>query len=125
MQAFERKRIVPTRSVGQDCGLQPITSRRMMIGRRRRLADDRGPMMAADEAHPWKVEFAEYLGQDQARLYGYIHSLVRDVHDADDLFQQTTLILWKKFGEFDRRRSEEHTSELQSRFDLVCRLLLE
>src|SRR5699024_11796659 len=26
---------------------------------------------------------------------------------------------------FDCRRSEEHTSELQSRFDLVCRLLLE
>src|SRR5207249_10139408 len=25
----------------------------------------------------------------------------------------------------DDRRSEEHTSELQSRFDLVCRLLLE
>src|SRR5699024_11578882 len=25
----------------------------------------------------------------------------------------------------DKRRSEEHTSELQSRFDLVCRLLLE
>src|SRR5699024_12093015 len=25
----------------------------------------------------------------------------------------------------DRMRSEEHTSELQSRFDLVCRLLLE
>src|SRR5699024_12123080 len=28
-----------------------------------------------------------------------------------------------KFGE--KLRSEEHTSELQSRFDLVCRLLLE
>src|SRR6266513_6433349 len=26
---------------------------------------------------------------------------------------------------FPSRRSEEHTSELQSRFDLVCRLLLE
>src|SRR5699024_11730126 len=26
---------------------------------------------------------------------------------------------------FPARRSEEHTSELQSRFDLVCRLLLE
>src|SRR5699024_12004627 len=25
----------------------------------------------------------------------------------------------------DKKRSEEHTSELQSRFDLVCRLLLE
>src|SRR5699024_12515133 len=28
-------------------------------------------------------------------------------------------------GVSDYRRSEEHTSELQSRFDLVCRLLLE
>src|SRR5437868_15388780 len=28
-------------------------------------------------------------------------------------------------GERGGRRSEEHTSELQSRFDLVCRLLLE
>src|SRR5437868_11505134 len=28
-------------------------------------------------------------------------------------------------GEWVGRRSEEHTSELQSRFDLVCRLLLE
>src|SRR5207249_6194201 len=27
--------------------------------------------------------------------------------------------------EATRQRSEEHTSELQSRFDLVCRLLLE
>src|SRR5207249_5148006 len=30
----------------------------------------------------------------------------------------------KTFGDF-AKRSEEHTSELQSRFDLVCRLLLE
>src|SRR5699024_11975192 len=29
------------------------------------------------------------------------------------------------FGSFLFIRSEEHTSELQSRFDLVCRLLLE
>src|SRR5699024_1192879 len=28
-------------------------------------------------------------------------------------------------GDFELDRSEEHTSELQSRFDLVCRLLLE
>src|SRR5699024_11385190 len=28
-------------------------------------------------------------------------------------------------GSFELLRSEEHTSELQSRFDLVCRLLLE
>jgi RNA polymerase sigma-70 factor (ECF subfamily) len=52
-----------------------------------------------------RVEFADLLRRDQSRLFGYIHSLVRDLNDADDLFQQTTLILWKKFGEFDRGRS--------------------
>src|SRR5699024_12364617 len=30
-----------------------------------------------------------------------------------------------KFSIMEIKRSEEHTSELQSRFDLVCRLLLE
>src|SRR5699024_11592344 len=29
------------------------------------------------------------------------------------------------YGHLEHVRSEEHTSELQSRFDLVCRLLLE
>src|SRR5207249_8329449 len=34
--------------------------------------------------------------------------------------------LWTLFGILNQEaRSEEHTSELQSRFDLVCRLLLE
>src|SRR5207249_5172114 len=32
---------------------------------------------------------------------------------------------WPAGRDPHRRRSEEHTSELQSRFDLVCRLLLE
>lgn len=49
--------------------------------------------------------FAEYLRQNQSRLYGYIHSLVRNLHDTDDLFQQTTVILWKKFNHFDPTRS--------------------
>src|SRR5699024_11350944 len=32
---------------------------------------------------------------------------------------------WIVLGLISHARSEEHTSELQSRFDLVCRLLLE
>src|SRR2546422_6052394 len=32
---------------------------------------------------------------------------------------------WCTWWRVDRRRSEEHTSELQSRLHLVCRLLLE
>lgn len=52
-----------------------------------------------------KTEFARYLVENQARLYGYIHSLVPDLNHADDLYQQTALILWSKFDEFDRGRS--------------------
>src|SRR5438034_3996050 len=43
-------------------------------------------------------------------------------------FDQETRDRVVDFGGFDRRqteRSEEHTSELQSHSDLVCRLLLE
>jgi RNA polymerase sigma-70 factor, ECF subfamily len=59
--------------------------------------------MARAVGQPSKAEFAEHLRLHQGRLYGYIHSLVRDLTDADDLFQQTMLVLWKKFDEFDRQ----------------------
>src|SRR5437868_9937203 len=37
----------------------------------------------------------------------------------------TLSVTWNGERQLERHRSEEHTSELQSRFDLVCRLLLE
>jgi RNA polymerase sigma-70 factor, ECF subfamily len=52
-----------------------------------------------------EAEFAVQLRDIQTRLYGYIHSLAQDLNDADDLFQQTALVLWQKFDQFDRRRS--------------------
>ncbi len=52
-----------------------------------------------------KTEFARYLAESQTRLYGYIHSLVPDLNHADDLYQQTALVLWGKFDAFDRTRS--------------------
>src|SRR5207249_5605699 len=52
------------------------------------------------------------------------------VHLGDrlpELFVEFRFVLHprQEFAGLQRRRSEEHTSELQSRFDLVCRLLLE
>ena len=52
-----------------------------------------------------KAEFAVLLGRHQSQLFGYIYSLVRDLDDADDLFQQTSLVLWDKFDQFDPSRS--------------------
>jgi len=36
----------------------------------------------------------------QGSLFGYLLGAVRDFHQAEDLLQQVTLILWKKFGEY-------------------------
>src|SRR2546421_5444773 len=45
--------------------------------------------------------------------------------DARDAVPEHGLIAAHQVLDGARRRSEEHTSELQSRSDLVCRLLLE
>src|SRR5699024_11674904 len=54
-------------------------------------------------------------------------AVVEETH-ADNMFQLTPSATAVESIQYDnafRMRSEEHTSELQSRFDLVCRLLLE
>src|SRR5699024_7027156 len=55
-----------------------------------------------------------YLYKNKQKKDGLYVELKGEVY-ADDIKQKN----------IDRERSEEHTSELQSRFDLVCRLLLE
>jgi RNA polymerase sigma-70 factor (ECF subfamily) len=69
-----------------------------------RCETHRGPRTVerASEKH---VEFTRHLEPVQAKLFAYLHSLVRDLEDAEDLFQQTCLILWRKYGEFDASRS--------------------
>lgn len=57
-----------------------------------------------DDPHK-KSRFAELLHQSQSRLLSYIYSLVRDTNDADDLFQQTAVILWNKFDSYDPSRN--------------------
>ncbi len=61
--------------------------------------------MTSQDVQQRKAEFARCLAENQTRLYGYIHSLVPDLNHADDLYQQTALILWSKFDGFDRTRS--------------------
>jgi RNA polymerase sigma-70 factor, ECF subfamily len=60
--------------------------------------------VATQDVQSRKAEFTAYLAAAQARLYGYIHSLIPDINDADDLYQQTALVLWNKFAAFDRSR---------------------
>src|SRR5699024_11362520 len=48
-----------------------------------------------------------------------------DLIEVAKMFDQVSLIAVEHLRHLDQVRSEEHTSELQSRFELVCRLLLE
>lgn len=48
--------------------------------------------------------FVALFVKNQRRIYGYILSVVPDCNEADDLFQQTSLVLWEKADEFRPER---------------------
>jgi RNA polymerase sigma-70 factor (ECF subfamily) len=45
-------------------------------------------------------DFARLLQETHDRLFGFIFSMVQNRADAEDIFQQTALVLWKKFPEY-------------------------
>src|SRR2546422_6886794 len=62
---------------------------------------------------------------------GFVDAAAHFRHDAVDDLNQVVVVAERHLVPlnasflFDEHRSEEHTSELQSRLHLVCRLLLE
>jgi RNA polymerase sigma-70 factor, ECF subfamily len=45
-------------------------------------------------------EFVALLSKHQRRLHLFITSLVTDPTEADDVLQETTLVLWREFAQF-------------------------
>jgi RNA polymerase sigma-70 factor (ECF subfamily) len=52
-----------------------------------------------------KSRFEDDLRRHQTQIFGFIYSLVRNFDDADDLFQQTSLVLWRKYDRYDATKS--------------------
>ncbi len=53
-------------------------------------------------APPERIEqFVQLIGLHQNKIHRYLLSLVPNLHDADDLFQQTNLFLWREFDRFE------------------------
>src|SRR5437867_9992983 len=72
-----------------------------------------------------QANLREKLAEQQARIEE-LHKISFDNVSYDAWRSETGQILDQVFGYLDsEQRSEEHTSELQSPYDLVCRLLLE
>jgi RNA polymerase sigma-70 factor (ECF subfamily) len=49
-------------------------------------------------------QFVERFVRCQDRLYAYVATLLPNRADAEEVFQQTSLVLWKKWQQFDPRR---------------------
>jgi RNA polymerase sigma-70 factor (ECF subfamily) len=60
--------------------------------------------MAQRESIPLSSEAQKQLmllmTQHQRRIFGYLYTLVPDRHDAEDLLQETSLVICEKFHEF-------------------------
>ena len=46
-------------------------------------------------------EFVKLLTSNQSRIYAYILSFVINHNDADDIMQETSSTMWKKFEQFE------------------------
>src|SRR3954453_1657098 len=44
--------------------------------------------------------FVRLLGQNQRRIFLYVMSLVPDCNDAEEIIQETNLVLWREFSRF-------------------------
>lgn len=47
-------------------------------------------------------QFLRLLMLNDKSIYAYILSVVSNISDADDIMQETSAVLWRKFSEFDR-----------------------
>jgi RNA polymerase sigma-70 factor (ECF subfamily) len=56
------------------------------------------------ESSSQQDQFVEQFVRSQGRVYAYIVTLLPNRDEAEEVFQQTSLALWKKWQEFDPKR---------------------
>jgi RNA polymerase sigma-70 factor, ECF subfamily len=56
---------------------------------------------AGDGLSPYE-QFVQSYARVREQLFAYVFSLLPNWSDAEDVFQQTSLVLWRKFGEFEQ-----------------------
>ena len=48
-----------------------------------------------------QAEFVRLLSQHSSQLFGFVLVLTGNRSDAEDIFQNTSVVLWEKFGSFE------------------------
>ena len=59
-----------------------------------------GDPAANDDAARYS-EFLQLFSLHQKWILGHIYHMLHNHHDADDVFQKTSLVLWQKFSDFE------------------------
>lgn len=54
-----------------------------------------------DRGNQNQEQFLRLLMLNDRRIYAYILSIVPNINDADDIMQETSAVMWRKFGNFD------------------------
>lgn len=67
-------------------------------------------------------QFVQQLTESQNRLYGYVYSLLGDRGAANDVVQETNLVLWRKLNEFDPDRPFLPWAFAVARFQVLANL---
>src|SRR5436190_18410489 len=67
---------------------------------RQRMSEKPSDLPAGEHSYVDREEFARLFARNARRIYGFIMTLVFNHHDAEEVFQNTNVILWNKFGEF-------------------------
>jgi RNA polymerase sigma-70 factor, ECF subfamily len=56
--------------------------------------------MAADSDSDQYGDFVDLFSRNAKGVYGYIYAMLPRWEDADDVFQETSRVLWQKFSDF-------------------------
>jgi len=64
------------------------------------MASDSKASLPGDSPEVDREEFARLFSRNARRIYGFIMTLVFSHHDAEEVFQNTSVVLWNKFGEY-------------------------
>ncbi len=67
-------------------------------------------------------QFVRQLTDHQNRVYGYVYSLLGNHSQANDVVQETNLVLWRKIDEFDPQKSFLPWALAIARFQVLAHL---
>jgi RNA polymerase sigma-70 factor (ECF subfamily) len=65
------------------------------------MSAEAGQRPAGEPSDLDREEFARLFSRNARRIYGFIMTLVFNHHDAEEVFQNTNVVLWNKFADFE------------------------